>query len=88
MASFAYKNHRELLNNKPKEQENQINKANQEIIREEELPNIGVFKAYANGVVVARFQDKTLMTIRQQEIRIIAPNGRSLGATLGGNPPK
>jgi hypothetical protein len=58
------------------------------LICQEELPGIGVFKAYANRVVVARFEDRTLMTIRQEEIMIIAPNGRSLGATLSGIPPK
>ena len=49
---------------------------------------MGVFKAYGNGVIIVRFEDKTLMTVRNNEVTIIAPNGRSLMSSIGVSGPR
>jgi hypothetical protein len=88
LAMANYRRHREFVQSKPKEQENVGGNQSEELICEEEIQEVGLFKAYKNRVVVARFEDKTLITVRNQEIRIIGPSGRSLVASLTGNHPK
>ena len=47
------------------------------LIQEENIEDVGNFKAYSNGIVIAKFNDRTLLTLnsKKMEIKLIDPVG-------------